>query len=131
MKFQIKSLSGEDIEWKPKSNKASNLSNLQKRASVLLYKLYPVHTILEEVSIPIKRGETLFADFFLPSELLIVEVQGKQHYIRNKFHYRRKSDFYKAKAKDNCKRLWASINDFILIELPYNETDDEWEQRLA
>lgn len=102
-------------------------SSLHLRCRALLRKLYPLDTILEEIPVP---GEQLFLDFFIPSRKLILETQGEQHYEYNHFFHGSAEGFKRSKANDARKQEWAQINNFKLVELPYNESDREWAERI-
>ena len=39
--------------------------------------------------------------------------------------------FLKAQKKDREKVEWCELNNIKLIELPYNESTDEWTKRLS
>ena len=39
-------------------------------------------------------------------------------------------DFYRAQGRDRTKREWFQLNDLALIELFFNETDEQWKERL-
>ncbi len=106
----------------------TNSSSLHVTARNLLHEFFPCKTILEEVPLP---GTRMFVDFFIPSESLLVEVQGEQHYNFNLFHYSNKMDFIKAQKRDKSKVEWAQINGLTLVTFPYNEEIDEWTTRLA
>jgi|APSaa5957512622_1039677.scaffolds.fasta_scaffold203420_2 hypothetical protein len=131
MKITTTDLDGYESAWIPKAGRSSNASKLHLIAKDIIKELYPVHIILEEVTLPIRRGTKLRADFFIPSHLIIVEVQGKQHFEFNSFHYNNRRDFAKAKARDGLKKEWTYLNDIELVELPYNESRDEWVGRLT
>jgi very-short-patch-repair endonuclease len=106
----------------------TNCSSLHKTARNLLHRLFICKSILEEVPLP---GTRMFADFFIPSESLMIEVQGEQHYNYNNFHYTNKMDFIKAKNRDKKKSEWATLNGLILITFPYNEDINEWTRRIT
>ncbi len=103
-------------------------SELHIRARKILKSLFPCDKILEEVTLPgsKKNGSVLYADFFIPSRSLMVEVHGKQHYEYIPFFHGSKLGFVKSKLRDNDKKEWCDINNIELVELPYNLTDEEW-----
>ena len=132
----INGLDGKEYNWNPSNSeaKASSRSSLHKKARELLDKLFPYDRILEEVSLPgsktERRRSTLRADLFIPNRNLIIEVQGEQHYKFNKFFYKDKLSFYRAKARDSEKKEWCELNDIRLIEFNYNEDIDEWRRKI-
>lgn len=100
-------------------------SSLHRRARALLKEFFPAEAVLEEVPLP-GCSTRLFADFFVPSRKLVVEVQGEQHYhFVFRFHDDR-SGFERSKARDAEKRRWCEYNNFRLVELSYKHTDQEW-----
>lgn len=109
-------------------NKTENRSNLHVKARNLLKELFPFDRLFEEVMLPGSRG--LFADFFLPTRRLIVEVHGQQHYEYTNFFYKTKMDFVHAKQRDKNKIAWCELNSIDIIILPYNESEEQWKARL-
>ena len=67
---------------------------------------------------------------FLPSRRILIEVHGEQHYNFNKFFFKNKLEFYKAKARDSDKRRWCESNEIELLELNYNEDVDDWREKI-
>lgn len=126
----VKDLSGKEhkLNLSLYLKQRTNCSSLHKIARQLISEFFPFRQILEEVPL---AGTRLFADFFIPHESLIIEVNGEQHYNYNSFHYNNKLDFIRAKKRDRSKAEWARINDLILIKFPYNEDINEWTNRLA
>lgn len=101
-----------------------NRSSLHLKAREILKKNFPYSTIYEEVTLVGCKGvnnTVLTADFYIPDIGLIVEVHGAQHYKYNKFFFKSEADFVSAKANDEVKKNWAELNEFVFIELPYNE----------
>jgi hypothetical protein len=72
----------------------------------------------------------LYADFFIPTQMMLVEVHGEQHYSDNQFFYKTKLDFIKAQQRDRKKIEWCEMNNYKYIELSYKETLDEWREKL-
>lgn len=107
-------------------------SELHLRARKLIKSIFPCDKILEEVTLPgsKKSGERLFADFFIPSKSLIIEVHGEQHYKYVKFFHGDNLSFIKSRLRDNDKKEWAEINNITIVELPYNQTDIEWKEKI-
>lgn len=129
-------LDGREYTFVPSSNesKGTRRSKLHMRAFQVMRETYPHAQVLEEVSLPgsrLRGGKTLRADLFLPFQQIVVEVHGEQHYTFNAFHYKDKRDFLKAKARDAAKKNWCELNNFVLVEFPYNETDEQWKERLC
>jgi hypothetical protein len=134
--MNILGLDGKNYSWNPSANQADteNRSSLHMMAKDLLNELFPHDRVLEEVSLPGSktkyRNTVLRADFFIPNRNLIIEVHGEQHYKFNKFFFKNKLHFYRAKARDNDKREWCDINSIKLVELNYNEDINEWRRKI-
>ena len=107
-----------------------NKSDLHIRTRHLITSLFPTLQILEEVPIPIRKSDILYLDFYLPLKRYCIEVHGEQHYKLVAFYHQNMMGFLKSKKRDNDKREWCSINNIKYIELPYNETDEQWTQRI-
>lgn len=108
-------------------------SQLHLRARAILKVTFPCDMILEEVKLPgsKRNGDRLFADFLLPGQSLMVEVHGEQHYEYNKFFHKNRFDFINSKKRDQDKRDWCELNQIVLVELPFGETDEQWTSRIA
>lgn len=125
------------IKWKGRTytfspsfqanKKTQNKSQFHLRARQILSIKYSGYQIFEEVKLP---GTRMFVDFYIPAFKMFVEVQGQQHDTYNNHFYENKLKFYKAKARDGEKKLWCEENGFTLVELWYNETDEEWNNKL-
>lgn len=109
---------------------ATNKSSYHIQARKLLHKMYPTLQILEEVSIPLNRKETLFLDFYIPISKKCIEVHGEQHYKFVPFYHTNKLSFLRAQKKDKQKEQWCEKNSITYIALPYNLSVEEWEERL-
>lgn len=101
-------------------------SSLHIRARNLLSKLYPTMQILEEVPIAIRRGETLYLDFYIPLKRICVETHGEQHYKFVSHYHTNTLGFIRHKKRDREKQEWCHINGVVYIELPFNESDEQW-----
>jgi hypothetical protein len=112
----------------------SNPSKYHVLARELLKSLFPLDNIYEEVTLPGTKigvkGKSLYADFFVPQQKLVVEVHGEQHYSFSSFFHKNKMEFYKAKNRDVIKKEFCIINSFSFVELPYTENEDEWKHRI-
>jgi hypothetical protein len=108
-------------------------SSLHLLARKLVKEFYPVDIILEEVTLPIynDRVNVLYADFLVPSRKIIIEVHGEQHYIFNPFFHKNKIEFAKAKVRDSIKKEWCELNSITLLELPYNESEQQWREKFG
>ena len=108
-------------------NQRRGCSDYHKRARNLLKQIFPFDQILEEVPIP---STSLFADFFIPKQMKMVEVQGEQHTNYTPFFHKDKRNFGKAKLRDKTKKEWCELNGIELIELSYAESDIEWQEKI-
>jgi hypothetical protein len=116
------------------NNQSATCSSLHLRARKLLAQLFPYEQIYEEVTLPGIKTEInnrpLILDFYIHFYRIAVEVQGEQHYGFSKFFHTNKLEFFRAKKLDNLKKQWCGINSISLIELPYDETDEQWFNRI-
>ena len=129
---------GRERDWnlskKSSKKKLRRCSNLHLRTRLVLRKLFSSSTILEEIYLPgsntITRSSTLFADFYLPKQRLLVEVHGEQHYKFNEFFHKTKSEFLKSKSRDRDKIRWCELNEIDIVVLKYTGSDDEWREQI-
>jgi hypothetical protein len=120
---------------KNKSRKSrSNKSSYHIQARKLLRDYFSGYSIYEEVTLPgskkAGRRSLLYADFFIPEAMLIVEVHGEQHYSFSSFFHKSKYDFFKSKKRDKDKIKWCKLNDIEIIVLSYNERE-KWKQMIS
>lgn len=126
----VKDLVGNEYNLKLPKRRKKNYSKLHTKAVECIYSVYPTISIAEEIPVKVEPGLTLYLDIYVPILGLIVEVHGAQHYKFNKHFHKYPHRFGRARLNDDLKREWCEINGFKLIELPYNESRDEWEARL-
>ncbi len=105
-------------------------SKLHLRARNILVDLFPTVQILEEVAVPITRREKLFFDFYINTIKLVIEVHGQQHYKFNSLFHTSAQDFAKQRKRDSRKSEWCEYNNITYVELPYNESDEEWQLKI-
>lgn len=105
-------------------------SDLHLQARTLLKTCFPTLQILEEVPIPIRRGEVLYLDFYLPLNKKCIEVHGEQHYKFVQFFHVDRMGFAKHKKRDKEKKEWCELNNLKYIELPYDLSVEEWKDRI-
>lgn len=125
--MQIKTLDNNLINWQltgySTHAKAKNKSSLHLKARDYLKETYPTLQILEEVSIPLRRGETLYLDFYLPLKKICFEVHGEQHYKFVPFYHGDHLSFVKSLKRDREKQEWCEINNIQYRVLPYDNTE--------
>lgn len=112
-------------------NTRANISGLHKKANQLLIEIYPTIPMLQEVAIPVRRNETLYLDFYIPLLKKAIEVHGEQHYKFVAHYHNNAMGFMKHKKRDLDKQEWCSVNSIQYIELPFNETIEEWKDRIV
>jgi hypothetical protein len=131
----IKDLDDNTHNWQLIGNmahsKLTNKSNLHMQARSLIKNIFPTLVVLEEVPIILRKSETLFLDFYLPLIKFCIEVHGEQHYKFVAHYHSNQLGFMKHKKRDREKVEWCYKNDIKYIELPFNETVDQWEQRIT
>jgi hypothetical protein len=125
----VTDLDGNNSNWLLTGNmakgKVSNKSSYHLFARSLISELYPTLQLLEEVPVTVRRGETMFLDFYLPLKKICVEVHGEQHYKFIPFYHNTMLNFLKSQKRDRDKKEWCEINSIQYIELPYN-IQNEW-----
>lgn len=117
-----------DLHGKEVTSKL-NKSKYHLQARDMIKRVFPSLRLVEEVHLPGCKT-SMYLDFFIPLMRIGVEVQGEQHYKFIQYFHKDKIAFMQAKMRDGQKRTWCETNDITLIELPFNETEQEWEGRL-
>ena len=100
-------------------------------ARKLLVELYPTLVILEEVLIPIRRSQNAYLDFYLPLRKMAIEVQGESHFKYIPYFHHTLNAYMKARRRDEEKKEFCDINGISLIYFNWNETIDEWRNKLV
>lgn len=113
------------------SKKRKKCSSLHLRARTLIHNIVGKLNVYEEVPLLGSSKPPTIVDFFIPELGMIIEVQGEQHSKFNAFFYEDRLDFKRAQCRDRIKKSWAELNEFILVELIYNETDEEWKKKIT
>ena len=117
---------------KNKSRKyLENKSSLHTKTREIIKELFPNLSVYEEVTLPgskrIGRSSLLYADFFIPALMLIIEAHGRQHYQYCPFFHKDKMDFLNAKKRDLDKIEWCEINNIKIAVCPFDRKE-EWKQ---
>ena len=127
-------LDGKKINWLLTGNmakgKITNKSSLHLQARKIIATKYPTLQILEEVPIPIRKGETLYLDFYIPLKKTCFEVHGEQHYKFIPFYHHTILNFLKAQKRDRDKKEWCEVNNIQYIELPFDKQKD-WKNSIG
>ena len=129
----VKGLDGKEYKLKLKSKPRKNASKLHIRARELIKEIFPNDIIYEEILLIGSKKfnmKNLYADFFIKTRKLVIEVHGKQHYEKVSHFHNSKLEFIQAKSRDARKIEWCNINDIIYIELPYGENNEQWADRI-
>lgn len=69
------------------------------------------------------KGRIMPYDFFLPEYNLLIEYQGKQHFISQDF-FGGDEIFEYQKLKDKLKKAYAETNNYNYLEISYKEYDN-------
>lgn len=133
--MDIIDLDGNHHNWLLRGNMAyatddKAKSELHLRARELLKQEFPTLQILEEVSIPLRKGVTLYMDFYLPLKKICCEVHGEQHYKFVQFYHSSLMAFHWAQKRDREKREWCEINGIRYVEFPYDGDEYDWRTAL-
>lgn len=133
--MNVTNLDGDLVQWSLTGHiskgRIQNKSSYHLEARQLLTNLHPTVQILEELSIPLRKGQTLYLDFYLPLLKLCVEVHGQQHYEFVPYYHGNMMSFLKSQQKDKDKKEWCELNGIKYIELPYSENIQQWKDRLT
>ena len=136
--MKVRGFDGRDRNWRLDKYKvygddSKRRSSYHIRARGILCSLLPHDRILEEVKLPgsnkLSRG-LLIADFYVPSRMLMVEVHGRQHYEYVSHFHGNRFEFLRARARDRDKVKWCELNEINIVELKYDESDQQWEDRI-
>lgn len=132
--MRIKTLDGKVIKWNPKGDSpvtdSKKRSNLHSSAFNILTEKFTTAAILQEVSVPIRYGEKLYLDFYIPLHRIAVEVQGEQHYKFVPHFHGTVYGFLQSKKRDAEKKEWCLINNIRLVIFNYNEELNDWRSKL-
>ncbi len=129
--MQIVGLDDREYSWNLSlyMNNKRTVSAGHKKARYLLKELFPFDPILEELTLPGTRPK-LYADFFIVAQMLMVEVQGRQHYEYVPFFHKTIHNFFKSKKRDRLKAEWCENNDITLVDLNDQESINEWREQI-
>lgn len=126
--MQVRGLDGRTYQWVLRSSPQANCSEPHARARDLLARLFPAESRLEELTLPGTKG--LRADFFLPHRRMVVEVQGDQHDTFVPFFHADVTHLWAQRQRDQRKQDWCNLNDVTWVELPHDESEREWTERI-
>jgi hypothetical protein len=131
--MNVVDLDGIESRWKLAGNRTpkSVTSKFHKRAKEVIGRVFPTAQYIEEVTVKLRKGETVYLDFYIPMFYIAIEVQGQQHYGYNPHFHTSRLAYYQSLRRDERKKEWCEINKIKYIEFPYKEKDDEWTARLT
>ena len=107
------------------------VSSFHEKARDVIKDTFPMTKFYEEVAIPGAGNNKLFADFFIPSLKMMVEVHGEQHYKYIKHFHGDINGFKESKKRDALKKEWCEMNSIEYVELSYKENEDEWREKIT
>lgn len=132
--MQVKDLDGVAHNWILTGNmargKITNRSSFHLLARETITKKFPTLQILEEVTIPLRKSENLYLDFYLPLKKMCIEVHGEQHYKFISFFHNNMLSFLKSQKRDKDKEEWCNINNIKYIVFPHYENENQWMEKL-
>lgn len=105
-------------------------SKYHQKAYEIIKRLYPLYATYEETKLCGTKND-LYLDIFIPSLGIAVEVMGEQHYKLVPHFHQNIAGMARERMRDQEKKLWCQLNDITLIELKFNESEQEWERKLS
>jgi len=103
----------------------TNKSSLHNFAREVIKNKFNTISVLEEVTVRIRKNQVAYLDFFVPMVKICIEVHGEQHYKFTPFYHTNVLSFAKSKKRDADKKEWCKINNIVYVEFPYN-AKDKW-----
>ncbi len=126
----VKDLLGNEYQFKISRKTNKKFSKLHQSALETLRIIYPAIRVCEEVPVKVRPGLTLYLDIYVPHLEMILEVHGKQHYEYIEHYHGQPHRFGRSQLNDDLKQEWCKINNFRYVELPYNESREQWAHRI-
>ena len=127
----VENLDGNKVKWVVSGLTTNNKSGPHLLVRTLLHSIFPSTQILEEVAIPVKRGQTLYLDFYIPLFKIVVEINGAQHRQFVPHFHGNQAGFAQSKRRDANKKQWCELNSLKYIVLDDNEDEDTWRMKLS
>ena len=110
------------------------MSQLSDKIELHIKKSLSNYSYHKEYEVKHGFNTSLRFDFCIPALKVMIEVQGEQHEKFSKHFHKTRDNFNKAKARDNLKSDWCSVNSYSLIYFNYDEieklTDEQFLQRI-
>lgn len=129
--MKVSDLDGVVASWRPHSNAAGEKSSYHIETRHLLKTMFPTMSILEEVTISLRKGQFAYLDFYIPMIKMAIEVHGEQHYKYKQHFHQTPAGFIASRKRDMEKIEWCRLNGITIIELAYNEEIDVWRARIS
>ena len=92
------------------------MSKLADQAHAFLKKVFPHNIITKEYYVSYNNTR-LFFDFYIKDLGLLLEIQGRQHDGFVKHFHGDKEGFLASKKRDNLKKEYCELRNFVLIEI--------------
>lgn len=103
-----------------KSKRNMHTSKFQKSARRILKERFSGLDIYEDLYI-----DGMFLDFFIPAIKLVIEIDGCQHEIFNKFFHKDGAGFARGILRDEWKAAFCLLNKLIFVRVPASDALDE------
>ena len=134
--MKVKDLEGNVTVWRPAGNivgvnDTRKRSQLHLDARKLLYELFPTIPIMEEVPIKPRPNQNQYIDFYLHKLKLAIEVHGQQHFKFSSLYHVNAHGFLRQRKLDMDKEAWCMTNGITYIQLPFDESVEEWKKRIV
>jgi len=130
----VNDLDGNKHKWKITGKQigtdTKNRSQPHLLARELLVEMYPTILIYEEVPIYVAPRKKLYLDFYVPMLQMAIEVHGRQHYEFVEFFHKNRFGWMISRKNDRLKLEWCALNGITTIELPYNESKEQWQKKI-
>ncbi len=124
--MKVLTLDRKIVTWYPSGMSTSDQrpkSSYHEAARKLLKEKYSTMSILEEVSIPVRTGQTCYLDFYIPLLKKAVEAHGEQHYQMSYHFHGSLKGFANQRKRDNEKVEWCDINNIELVILAFDDME--------
>lgn len=105
------------LEHAAKSKRPQRASTCQSRVREALKIIFQSVDIYEDFYV-----DGLYLDFFIPTAMLAIEVDGSQHEQFNKFFHKTGAGFSNHIRRDERKKEFCEINDIVLIRIAEKDT---------
>jgi hypothetical protein len=128
--MRITTLDNQTIKWSPKEHRRTTASAGHNLSMEIVKEKWPTVRVLQEVSVPVRKGQTLFLDLYIPALNLAIEFQGEQHFKYTPQFHRSHYDFVSSKQRDQDKKLWCELNNINFVEFDYKDTEETMREKL-